>query len=101
LAASFQLALNASPTDPSRALRDTVQRMAQRLSIEPSGSTLSAVYISPDKKVAHVAILGDSPVIIRDSRGEWNLSPLHNARTNLEERTAALAQGARYSEGYL
>src|SRR5437867_3441815 len=48
VAASFQVAFETSPSDPSGALQNTVQRLAQRLAIEPSGSTLSMVYIAPD-----------------------------------------------------
>lgn len=66
-----------------------------------SGSTLSLVFISYQHEIVYVGILGDSPVVIKDSDGQVNVSPDHNARTNLKERKAAIKRGACYSGGYI
>lgn len=66
-----------------------------------SGSTLSLVFLPNNEERAYVAVLGDSPVIIRTGEGEIFVSPEHNARSNLEERAAAEARGAVFDRGYL
>lgn len=70
------------------------------------GSTMSVVFIpkanTGKETVAHVAILGDSPVIIQQPDGTWLPSPEHNVRTNVVERLAGQARGGYYSSnGYL
>lgn len=65
------------------------------------GSTLSLVFLPNDEERAYVAVLGDSPVIIRGREGEVFVSPEHNARSNPEERAAAEARGAVFTGGYL
>lgn len=72
----------------------------QTLEME-SGSTLSLVFISYKQKRVFVGILGDSPVVIKDYDSQVNISPEHNARTNTEEREAAIKRGAYYSGGYI
>lgn len=66
-----------------------------------SGCTISAVHIPPDAKIAHVAVLGDSPVIIKMEDNNINVGPEHNARTNLVDRQKATSKGAYYSDGYI
>ena len=66
-----------------------------------SGSTLSLVFISYPMNTVYVGILGDSPVIIKDCGGQVNISPEHNAGTNLREREAAIKRGAHYFGGYI
>lgn len=61
-----------------------------------SGSTLSLVYVDELALIARVAVLGDSPIIIKDSSGKVVVSPEHNVRTNLAEREAAVKRGAVY-----
>jgi serine/threonine protein phosphatase PrpC len=65
------------------------------------GCTASVVFIpfNPDK--VHIGILGDSPVIVKDDKGNIAISPEHNARTNLTDRQEAIEKGATYSGGYI
>jgi len=70
------------------------------------GSTMSVVFIpkanTGKETQAHVAILGDSPVIVQQPDGTWFPSPEHNVRTNLAEREAAKQRGGYYSHnGYI
>lgn len=65
------------------------------------GSTLSVVYIPLGGDTATCAVLGDSPIIIKDADGKINISPEHNVRTNQAERKAAEARGGIVSDGYL
>ncbi len=65
------------------------------------GSTLSLVFISHTASKVYVAILGDSPVVIRDADGKINVSPQHNARSNPAELKAAQGRGAFFSGGYI
>lgn len=70
------------------------------------GSTMSVVFIpkanTGKEKVAHVAVLGDSPVLIQQPDGTWHIGPEHNVRTNMIERQAAIQRGGYYSSnGYI
>lgn len=65
-----------------------------------SGTTLSLVYIPRKAPLIYVAVLGDSPVIVK-SGNELFIGPDHNARTNSAERDAAVTRGAVYSGGYV
>jgi serine/threonine protein phosphatase PrpC len=86
--------------DAKQAYTAIFQELAEKSARETSGSTVSAVFLPEGAQVAQVAILGDSPVMIQNSEKLW-MSPLHNARSNLGERRAAIALGAEYQEGYL
>jgi serine/threonine protein phosphatase PrpC len=71
------------------------------------GSTLSLVFIPTaanehGDRVIHVAILGDSPVIIYDDINDRvDVSPVHNARSNPTELLAAQARGAFFNGNYI
>jgi serine/threonine protein phosphatase PrpC len=99
-AAVFETAL-AERRDPVLALRETVRRLTDITAPENAGSTLSMVYIPAHAERAYAAVLGDSPVLIKDPKGVPRISPLHNARSNPQECESAVARGARYVEGYL
>ncbi len=66
-----------------------------------AGSTASIVFIPEGAQEAYVAVLGDSPVAILDSKGSIYIGPDHNVRTNMKERAAAEARGGIYQGGYL
>lgn len=66
-----------------------------------AGSTLSLVVIPDNEQKAYVAVLGDSLIVISDQNGDINVSPEHNARTNVAEREAAVKRGAIYDGAYL
>jgi serine/threonine protein phosphatase PrpC len=68
------------------------------------GTTLSMALVieKPDRlSRVTVAVLGDSPVVILDQKGEIHVSPEHNVRSNKSEEERALSQGAIIERGYL
>ena len=70
------------------------------------GSTVSLVFIPArsdrtGNDVATCAVMGDSPIIIKDADGKINIGPDHNVRSNYEERRAAEARGGIVVGGYL
>ena len=81
-------------------LKNTISALHEATKEMDSGATISIVYISETRAKAFVAILGDSPVIIKTKSGVW-VGPEHNARTNLAERKTAVQRGAVYSGGYI
>jgi serine/threonine protein phosphatase PrpC len=66
-----------------------------------AGSTASIVFIPKDEYSVHVAVIGDSPVIVKRADGSIWVSPEHNVRTNMAEADAAIARGGFVSGGYL
>jgi serine/threonine protein phosphatase PrpC len=62
------------------------------------GSTLSLAFISKD--TVYVAVLGDSPVIVKADVVTFK-GPDHNARSNAAERGSAEARGGYYVNGYM
>lgn len=65
------------------------------------GSTASVVYIPWSSDRAYVAVLGDSPVIVkRADQSIWH-APEHNVRTNHAEAQAAQERGGVIYGGYL
>lgn len=85
----------------TNSLIDTFHILHEQTKNFESGSTLSVVHIPKHASFAHVAILGDSPIIIKTKDGSINISPEHNARTNLSERQYAVLKGAHYADGYI
>ncbi|MBI2064908.1 MAG: protein serine/threonine phosphatase 2C family protein [Candidatus Yanofskybacteria bacterium] len=81
-------------------LRDAIRILHEKTNNMSSGATISVVYISETREKAFVAILGDSPVIVRGAGSIW-VSPEHNIRTNTKDRIAVLQKGAIYSNGYM
>lgn len=67
----------------------------------PEGSTLSLAFLPNGEKYAHIAVLGDSPVIAERANGEVFVAPQHNVRSNLAERALAVSRGAVYFQGYV
>lgn len=87
-------------------LRKLIHMLNEKLKYINSGSTISLVYIQEansggDAARAFVAILGDSPVMIKDKNGDLVMSMEHNVRTNLADRKVAIQKGAVYSVGYI
>lgn len=85
--------------------RSALEKSIQKLNIETQhmepGSTMSAVFIPANGDVATCAVLGDSPIIIKDADGKINIGPDHNVRTNYVELEAARARGGFVEGGYL
>ena len=101
LSSLFKDRFNATPGDAARALREVFISLHEITRDHRSGSTASVVFIPPDAEVLYLAVLGDSPVAILDSRGQPHFGPDHNIRTSLQERSAAEARGGVYLGGYL
>ena len=91
--------------DVPDALSRAIVRLSQKTRAFESGSTLSAVCVLEDLEghhdIAVVAVLGDSPVIVRREDGSVWTSTLHNVGTNEEERREAIANGAYFGFGYI
>ena len=86
---------------PEYRLSSLVANLNSATRLYEAGSTFSGVIISEELDTASVAILGDSPVVILDGKGQLHISPEHNVRTNVNERKAAEARGGHYSQGYI
>lgn len=74
---------------------------AQLTAAYSAGSTASVAFIPHDEQSAYIAVIGDSPVIAEKGDGEIFIGPDHNARSNPEERSQAIARGGIYQGGYL
>ncbi|MBI4133902.1 MAG: protein serine/threonine phosphatase 2C family protein [Candidatus Terrybacteria bacterium] len=85
----------------SDALQMAIEQLATATREYAAGSTVSAIFIPLHRRYAYAAVVGDSPVIIRDREGKVWVAPEHNARTNERERDVACQRGARYDAGYL
>lgn len=84
-----------------RALKLTIKVLSDSTKSMRSGCTLSIVYISETMAKAFVAVLGDSPVIIKHNKGLF-IGPEHNVRTNQNDKRIVLQRGALYDpEGYM
>lgn len=75
-------------------LAETTKEMA-------AGSTLSVVLLPDNESRAYVAVIGDSPVVIKDAQSNLNIGPEHNAISNAAERDAAISRGAAFDGTYL
>lgn len=85
--------------DTEESVEEIFRRVGSITSLHRSGCSCSLAFLYPDRK-AVIAILGDSPVIVRRD-GEARTFPCHNAQVNVKERTAAIERGAYYDEPYL
>ena len=86
---------------PEQGLSTLIANLNSATRLYEAGSTFSGVIISEKPNTASVAILGDSPIVILDGKGQLHVSPEHNVRTNMNERKAAEARGGFYSQGYI
>ena len=89
------------PASIFTAIQNTFKDLADLTSRMEAGSTMSLVFIPKPADVVYVAILGDSPVVVKDAEGRVEVSPMHNARSNAAELAAAQARGAFYYNGYI
>ncbi len=65
------------------------------------GSTISVVCVLESHDEVSVGVLGDSVVTVLDAKDNFHISPEHNVRSNLKERTAAKRRGGTYEDGYI
>lgn len=89
-----------TPTDTS-ALDKTVELLNRATQFYGEGSTVSLAYIPKNADLVYIAVLGDSPVLVTDGRGNTNISPEHNVRSNPKEAEAARSRGGVILGGYL
>jgi len=82
--------------DALTAIRKAFAKLADLTKELESGTTASVAYFPWNKSAetwsidaVWVAVLGDSPVIVKDIAGGINISPEHNVRTNMAEKAAA------------
>jgi serine/threonine protein phosphatase PrpC len=83
-----------------QSLRDTLVNAANILKNYDSGTTVSLAYLPYNEDVVYTAVIGDSPIIIGNYKDYW-VSPQHNVRSNIAERTAAQERGGFYNSGYI
>lgn len=93
-------ALDAGKPIPE-ALKDVFEKLNAATAGNYDGSTASIVFIPTSADVAHVAVIGDSPVIIRQADGTIWHAPDHNVRSNPAEAKAAEGRGGYIHDGYL
>ncbi len=65
-----------------------------------AGSTMSVAFVHGGKNLAHIAVIGDSPVVVFTKDGPW-IAPEHNVRINLPERERCIARGGSYDGHYI
>jgi serine/threonine protein phosphatase PrpC len=75
-------------------LRDEV---AERI----DGSSATVVYVDEEAARVYAAVLGDSPVIVRNADGDVAIGPLHNTAANPEDADRAVERGAILVGPYL
>lgn len=85
---------------PRSALRRTIRRLAEMTKDFLSGTTVSLAYVPYRGRTVTCAVLGDSPIIVRDAAGKVVHSPDHNVRTNPAEEQAVLDRGGFVVGGY-
>ena len=77
--------------DPEKTLITVVERLVELTNTYSAGSTLAIVWVK--NNTAHVVVLGDSIVLIKNSEGKLWKSPEHNIRSNKKEAYAAASRG--------
>jgi serine/threonine protein phosphatase PrpC len=87
--------------DAENSLRQLVRELDAKTRHMSSGTTVSLALVLYKPSQVSVAILGDSPVVVLDNRGELHHSPDHNVIWNPDERAAARKRGATIREGYI
>ncbi len=92
----------AGGVDAEGALSAAVAELVHLTEDFDSGTTLAVALVQETAARVAVAVLGDSAVVVVDSRGRAVASPEHNARTNAAEREAAVRRGGVWeASGYL
>lgn len=86
---------------PRTAIENAIQKLAIATNSFNNGSTLSAVFIPANGDTVTWAVLGDSPIIVKDAEGKMFFAPEHNVRTNEAEAEAARKRGGYIADGYL
>jgi len=90
-----------SAADAENSLRQLIRELDGKTRHLSSGTTVSLALVLYDPPQVSIAILGDSPVVVLDNRGELHQSPNHNVRSNPEECAIAKKRGATYRQGHI
>jgi serine/threonine protein phosphatase PrpC len=83
------------------AVSATVGALRDETAHRIDGSSASLVFVDESNDRVHAAVLGDSPVIVRDAHGELLMGPLHNTAANPEDAERAVERGALLVGPYL
>jgi len=87
--------------DVPTALTKAIAQLAKEVCSSESGTTVSVACILESHDMAVIAVLGDSPVVVRKTDGSLWMSSPHNVGNNASELKTAMARGAHYSQGYI
>ena len=96
----FVDALGEPKATPRSALKTAIHKLAIMTQAQGPGSTLSAVFIPAKGNTVTCAVIGDSPIIIKDAEGKINIGPEHNVRTNEAEAQRVRDLGGFVVDGY-
>lgn len=86
---------------PQDVLLKAFARLNEATKSHYQGSSASVVFLPWSGDLVHVAVLGDSPVVIKRADGSIWHGPDHNVRSNKDEAAAAQARGGFIINGYL
>lgn len=90
---------------PEKPIEQVYKELFEKFDILTSGmyagSTMSVAFIPKTRDKVHVVILGDSSVLVQKPDGTLHVSPEHNVRTNIPERSRAIERGGYYYNGYI
>jgi serine/threonine protein phosphatase PrpC len=86
---------------PRSAIESAIQRVNILTQAYDEGSTVSLAFVPSEGSKVVCAVMGDSPIIVRDAAGNHSISPDHNVRTNKAEAEAAVKRGGFIANGYL
>ena len=82
-------------------LRTIIQTLVSETATCVSGSTVSLAHVIESRGRVDVAVLGDSPVVVRSGVGSCWVSNEHNVRSNVKDRQFLESLGATIDHGYL
>jgi serine/threonine protein phosphatase PrpC len=93
--------ITAPKAKPRQVLKAAIHKLNIMTQHFNPGSTISLAFIPFNKRIVYCAVMGDSPILVKDNKGNINISPDHNVRTNEPERIAAMDRGGFTEGGYL
>ncbi len=85
----------------SGALSATIGAIRDETAERNDGSSASVVFVDEEGDRVYAAVLGDSPVMVRDATGDLALGPLHNTAANPGDAERAVERGALLVGPYL
>jgi len=99
----FPLMLQDWRDDTTLVLKESFADINERTKGMHDGCAASVVLINAKRNQVHVAVLGDSPVLVKSAPQTDHIwtAPEHNVRSNMAEADAAIARGGYVSQGYL